>query len=106
VLELSLIENIQREELSPIEEANAYKRLLENLDTTQEEIAKRVGKDRSTIANSLRLLKLPREVQNLLEEGQLSIGHARALLALEEVHQQLSLAQEVVSKTLSVRETE
>ena len=106
VLELSLIENIQREELSPIEEATAYKRLLDNPDITQEEIAKRVGKDRSTIANSLRLLKLPLEVQNLLEEGQLSIGHARALLALEEVHKQLSLAQEVVSKTLSVRETE
>lgn len=106
VLELSLIENIQREELSPIEEATAYKRLLENLNTTQEEIAKRVGKDRSTIANCLRLLRLPQEVQNLLEEGHLSMGHARALLAVEEVQQQLSLAEEVVSKTLSVRETE
>jgi ParB family chromosome partitioning protein len=106
VLELSLIENIQREELNPIEEANAYKRLLEKLAVTQEEIARRVGKDRSSIANSLRLLKLPQELQKMVEEDKLSMGHARALLSIESVDQQQSLANEIVAKTLSVRETE
>ena len=106
VLELSLIENIQREELNPIEEANAYKRLLERLDVTQEEIARRVGKDRSSIANSLRLLRLPQEVQKMVEEDKLSMGHARALLPIESVDRQKSLAIEIITKTLSVRETE
>lgn len=106
VLELSLIENIQREELNPIEEANAYKNLIEQLNTTQEEIARRVGKDRSTITNSLRLLKLPSEIQKLLEEEVISMGHARALLSLGSVEQQKMLAEEITSKTLSVRETE
>jgi ParB family chromosome partitioning protein len=106
VLELSLIENIQREELNPIEEANAYKRLLERLDVTQEEVARRVGKDRSSIANSLRLLRLPQEVQKLVEEDKLSMGHARALLPIESVDRQKSLAIEIITKTLSVRETE
>ena len=106
VLELSLIENIQREELNPIEEANAYKRLLERLDVTQEEIARRVGKDRSSIANSLRLLRLPQEVQKMVEEDKLSMGHARALLPVESVDLQKSLAIEIITKTLSVRETE
>jgi ParB family chromosome partitioning protein len=106
VLELSLIENIQREELNPIEEANAYKRLLEKLQVTQEEIARRVGKDRSSIANSLRLLRLPAELQKMVEEDKLSMGHARALLSIESVDQQQSLASEIVAKTLSVRETE
>lgn len=106
VLELSLIENIQREELNPIEEANAYKRLLEKLNVTQEEVARRVGKDRSSIANSLRLLKLPLDLQKMVEEDKLSMGHARALLSIESVDQQQSLANEIVAKTLSVRETE
>ena len=106
VLELSLIENIQREELNPIEEANAYKKLLERLEVTQEEIARRVGKDRSSIANSLRLLRLPQEVQKMVEEDKLSMGHARALLPIESVDQQKSLAIEIITKTLSVRETE
>ena len=106
VLELSLIENIQREELNPIEEANAYKKLLERLDATQEEIARRVGKDRSSIANSLRLLRLPQEVQKMVEEDKLSMGHARALLPIDSVEQQKSLAAEIITKTLSVRETE
>ena len=106
VLELSLIENIQREELNPIEEANAYKKLLERLDVTQEEVARRVGKDRSSIANSLRLLRLPQEVQKMVEEDKLSMGHARALIPIESVEQQKSLALEIVTKTLSVRETE
>ncbi|HXG95214.1 MAG TPA: ParB/RepB/Spo0J family partition protein [Blastocatellia bacterium] len=106
ILELSLIENIQREELNPIEEATAYKRLLEKLNTTQEELAQRVGKDRSTITNSLRLLKLPPEVQILVEEEKLSMGHARALLAVDSLDQQKTLALEIVTRALSVRETE
>jgi ParB family transcriptional regulator, chromosome partitioning protein len=106
VLELSLIENIQREELNPIEEANAYKSLLEKRDLTQEEVAQRVGKDRSSITNALRLLKLPLEVQKLVEENKLSMGHARALLSVDSVEQQLTLAREIASRTLSVRETE
>lgn len=105
-LELSLIENIQREELNPIEEANAYKKLLERRDLTQEELARRVGKDRSSITNALRLLKLPLEVQRLVEEEKLSMGHARTLLAVDSVEQQTSLAAEIVTKALSVRETE
>ncbi len=106
ILELSLIENIQREELNPIEEANAYKNLLETLNLTQEEIARRVGKDRSSITNSLRLLRLPFEVQRLVEDSKISMGHARALLAIESQEQQKALAEEVIVKTLSVRETE
>ena len=106
VLELSLIENIQREELNPIEEANAYKSLLEKRDLTQEKVAQRVGKDRSSITNALRLLKLPLEVQKLVEEGKLSMGHARTLLAVDSAEQQLTLAREITSRTLSVRETE
>ena len=106
VLELSLIENIQREELNPIEEANAFKNLLETRKLTQEELAQRVGKDRSSITNALRLLKLPTEIQKLVEEDKLSMGHARALLSLESVEEQMSIAREITAKGLSVRETE
>ncbi len=106
VLELSLIENIQREELNPIEEASAYHRLIEQLNVTQEEIAQRVGKDRSSIANSLRLLKLPEAIQRLVEDAKLSMGHARALLGLESAELQQAAAQEVLNKGLSVRATE
>jgi ParB family chromosome partitioning protein len=106
VLEMSLIENIQREDLNPIEEANAYKNLLENLDVTQEEVARRVGKDRTSITNTLRLLRLPIEVQKLVEEDKLSMGHARALLSLDSAESQKLFALEIISKTLSVRETE
>ncbi|MFY9556583.1 MAG: ParB/RepB/Spo0J family partition protein [Blastocatellia bacterium] len=106
VLQLSLIENIQREELNPIEEANAYKRLLETRELTQEDIANRVGKDRSSITNALRLLKLPIEVQQLVEEDKLSMGHARALLSVESAELQAALAKEIAHKRLSVRETE
>ncbi len=106
VLALSLIENIQREELNPIEEANAYKNLIEQLNVTQEEIARQVGKDRSSITNSMRLLKLPVEVQQMVEEGSLSMGHARALLGLESGDKQLAFAKKIVSEALSVRETE
>lgn len=106
ILELSLIENIQREELNPIEEANAYKSLLEKRDLTQEEVAQRVGKDRSSITNALRLLKLPLEVQRLVEEDRLSMGHARALLAVDSPEKQILLAGEIMRRALSVRETE
>jgi len=106
VLEISLIENIQREDLNPIEEANAYKRLVDVLALSQEEVARRVGKERSSVTNALRLLKLPPEIQQLVEDEKLSMGHARALLSLETAEQQLLLAHEIIEKTLSVRETE
>jgi ParB family chromosome partitioning protein len=106
VWELSLIENIQREELNPIEEANAYKNLLEKRDLTQEEVAQRVGKERSSITNALRLLKLPIEVQRLVEEDKLSMGHARALLAVDSIEHQIRFAKEITTRALSVRETE
>lgn len=106
LLEISLIENIQREELNPIEEANAFKRLLEMRDLTQEEVARRVGKERSSITNALRLLKLPIELQRLVEEEKLSMGHARALLSIDSTQDQIGLARQITSKSLSVRETE
>lgn len=106
LLEISLIENIQREELNPIEEANAFKRLLEMRNLTQEEVARRVGKDRSSITNALRLLKLPIELQRLVEEEKLSMGHARALLSIDSAEDQTALARQITSKSLSVRETE
>ncbi len=106
LLEIALVENIQRQELNPIEEAAAYQRLMEALGLTQEEVAKRVGKDRSSVANYVRLLKLPASVQTMLEDERLSMGHARALLGLEEQEEQAKLAQEVVERRLSVRETE
>ena len=106
VLEISLIENIQREDLNPIEEANAYKSLLEKLNITQEEMARRVGKDRTSVTNALRLLRLPIEIQKLVEEDKLSMGHARALLSLDSIETQKTLALEIISRTLSVRETE
>jgi ParB family chromosome partitioning protein len=106
LLELALVENIQREELSPLDEALAFQRLQEELRLTQEEIARRVGRDRSTIANSLRLLRLPRELRELLAAGRIDAGHARALLALEAAEQQLSLGREAARRGLSVREVE
>ncbi|HEV7921399.1 MAG TPA: ParB/RepB/Spo0J family partition protein [Thermoanaerobaculia bacterium] len=105
-LEIALIENIQREDLNPIEEALAYHQLHEEFGLTQEEISKRVGKERSTVANVLRLLKLPDQVKKLLASGQLSMGHARALLAVESTKKQEQLAERVVKRNLSVRQTE
>ncbi|MEO6486880.1 MAG: ParB/RepB/Spo0J family partition protein [Thermoanaerobaculia bacterium] len=105
-LEIALIENIQREDLNPIEEAGAYHQLHEEFGLTQEEISKRVGKERSTVANFLRLLKLPDKVKKLLAAGQLSMGHARALLAVDSAKKQEQLAERVVRKHLSVRQTE
>ena len=106
LLAVALIENIQREDLNPIEEAHAYRRLGEDYQLTQEQIAEAVGKDRSSIANYVRLLKLPQEVRASVGSGALSMGHARALLGLPDDSSQLRLARDVVAKHLSVRETE
>jgi ParB family chromosome partitioning protein len=106
LLQVALIENIQREELTPIEEAQAYQRLLDASGETQEQVARRVGKDRSTVANALRLLRLPREIQDLVENRKLDAGHARALLALETVEAQVDLAREAARRGLAVREVE
>ena len=106
MLAAALIENIQREDLNPIEEAQAYRRLVDEHQLTQEQIAEAVGKDRSSVANYLRLLKLPTEVRSNLSAGALSMGHARALLALSDEAEQLRVSREVVAKNLSVRETE
>jgi len=106
MLELSLIENIQREDLNPIEEAEAFKRLMEQFHLTQEEISQRVGKDRATIANTIRLLKLPPEVKKSLAEGQISMGHARAFLSLEGVEKQRALLRKLLLGGLSVRQIE
>lgn len=106
LLELSLIENIQREELSRIEEAKAYKRLSEEFNMTHEAIARRVSKDRATITNMLRLLELPAEVQNRLDEGVLSMGHARAILGLETPDERIRACEAVIRKGLSVRQCE
>jgi ParB family chromosome partitioning protein len=106
VLELALIENIQREDLNPIEEARAYKKLIETLGLTQEIVAERVGRDRSYITNYLRLLRLPDDLQELLQAGRLSTGHARTLLGLEHVDLQRRIARKIIEQDLSVRATE
>ncbi|MDT7689904.1 MAG: ParB family transcriptional regulator, chromosome partitioning protein [Acidobacteriota bacterium] len=106
MLELALIENIQRQELNAIEEAHAYKRLIESLGLTQEMVAQRVGRDRTFITNYLRLLRLPEDIQRLVETEQISMGHARALLGIDEPDIQRRLAKEVMDKGLSVRQTE
>jgi ParB family chromosome partitioning protein len=106
VLEMALIENIQREDLNAIEEASAYRRLAEEFKLTQDAIASAVGKDRSTVANTLRLLRLPEELQHEVSANRLSMGHARALLALEREGDQLQLGRDVIARGLSVRETE
>jgi ParB family chromosome partitioning protein len=106
LLELALIENIQRENLNPIDEAAAYQRLTDEFHLTQDQIAAAVGKDRSSVANFMRLLRLPEEVRADLASGALSMGHARALLALAEAAAQRHAAREVIARGLSVRETE
>jgi ParB family chromosome partitioning protein len=105
-LEMALIENIQREDLNAVEEAEAFQALLEKFGLSQEELAKRVGKDRSTIANALRLLKLPAEIKRDIVEERLSMGHARALLAIELPEQMREVRDEIVKRKLTVRETE
>ncbi|MDQ3321522.1 MAG: ParB/RepB/Spo0J family partition protein [Acidobacteriota bacterium] len=106
LLELALIENIQRQELNAIEEAKAYKNLIETIGLTQEMIAERVGKNRTVITTFLRLLKLPNDIQKLLEEEKITAGHARALLMTEDENMQRQLANKVIEMSLSVRETE
>jgi len=105
-IEVALIENLQREDLNPLEEAEAYRQLTTEHGLSQEELAQRVGKDRSTVANTLRLLKLPEAVQQELIRGNISMGHARAILALPDEEAQLRLARRVVAERLTVRECE
>lgn len=105
-LELALIENLQREDLNPLEEARAFQRLADQFRLLHEEIAIRVGKSRSTVTNSVRLLQLPADVQRQIESGALSAGHARSLLGLESVQARAAVAREVVARRLSVRDTE
>jgi ParB family transcriptional regulator, chromosome partitioning protein len=106
LLAAALIENIQREDLNPIEEAQAYRRLTDEFSLTQEQIAEAVGKDRSSVANYVRLLKLPADIRDHVASGTLSMGHARALLSLPDEASQLRVGRDVVDKGLSVRETE
>ncbi|MGB9698079.1 MAG: ParB/RepB/Spo0J family partition protein [Thermodesulfobacteriota bacterium] len=106
LLEFSLIENIQRENLNPIEEAEAFRKLIDQFHLTQEEISKRVGKDRATIANALRLLRLPQDIKESLAEGQITVGHARAFLSLESLEKQRAAFKQVLTSGLSVRQTE
>ena len=105
-LEIALIENIQREDLNPIETAEAFRKLTTDFNLTQEELSDKVGKDRATIANYLRLLKLPEEVKSLIYNGSLSMGHAKALLAIEGRASQIEAARKIIKKGFSVREAE
>ncbi|MGZ4886159.1 MAG: ParB/RepB/Spo0J family partition protein [Candidatus Aminicenantales bacterium] len=105
-LEISLIENLHREELNPLEIAQAYQRLIDEQGYTQQEVAEKVGKDRTSVTNYIRLLKLPPEIQDHMNGGTISMGHARALLALDDVSAQLFACRQVVDKALSVRNTE
>jgi ParB family chromosome partitioning protein len=106
LLEISIIENIQRENLNPMEEAQAYLRLMDEFELTQEQVAVRVGKSRSTVANFLRLPNLPKEIQESIMDNIISMGHARAILGLENSAQQRAVWRHVISKNLSVRQTE
>ncbi len=106
LLTLALIENLQRDDLSPVDEARGYERLIAEFKLAQQDVADAVGRDRSTVANALRLLKLPELVLQMLHEAQLSVGHARALLALEDLRIVTNLAREAVAQGLSVREVE
>ena len=106
VLTLALVENLQRDDLSPVDEARGYERLIAEFSLTQQDVADAVGRDRSTVANALRLLKLPAVVLTMLHEGHLTVGHARALLAIEDPRVVANLAREAVAQGLSVREVE
>jgi ParB family transcriptional regulator, chromosome partitioning protein len=106
LLEIALVENLQREDLNPLEAASAYARLKEEFHLTQEDVARRVGKDRATVANSLRLLKLPSSVREHIRNGEISGGHARALAALSSADDCERLAEEIIRRALSVRQTE
>ena len=106
VMEVALIENIQREDLNPVEEAKAYQNLIEEYNLKQDEVAKKVSKSRTTITNSLRLLKLDEKILVMLVEGEISSGHARALLSIEDKSKQLAIATRILKEGLSVREVE
>ncbi|HEV8119180.1 MAG TPA: ParB/RepB/Spo0J family partition protein [Thermoanaerobaculia bacterium] len=106
MLELALVENLQREDLNPLEAAAGYARLREEFHLTQEDVARRVGKDRATVANALRLLKLPSSIRDQIRDGSLSAGHAKAIAALSSPDDQAKLAEEVIRRALSVRQTE
>jgi len=106
MMELSIIENIHREDLNPIDIANSYKRLIDECKLTQEVVAQKVGKDRSTVTNFLRLLKLPRQIQGGVQNGELTMGHARALLALSNKERQIALWKKIIKNDLSVRKVE
>ena len=105
-LELALIENLQREDLNPIEEAEGYKSLMDNFGLTQQLVAQRVGKNRTTVANILRILSLPAKVKNYIEKGELSFGHAKVLLGINSAQRQIEVCQKVVNTGISVRELE
>jgi ParB family chromosome partitioning protein len=106
LLELALLENLQREDLNAMEVSLSYKRMMEELDFTQEQVAERMGKDRSTVANFIRLLKLPPDIQLAVRSGELSMGHARALINVDTIDKQLFIYKEIKEKDLSVRQTE
>lgn len=105
-LEVAIVENVQRQNLNPIEEAKGYQRLMDEFSLTAQEVAERVGKERATVANVVRILKLPQQVQDLVREGKLSIGHAKAILTVKEPSAQISLAHKVIGEGLSVRALE
>jgi len=106
VMELALIENLQREDLNSIEEAMAYKSLIEEYNMTQEEISRKIGKSRPAIANSLRMLQLPQEIKNMIAEGKISQGHARALLSISGEKNQIDMAKKIIAQQLNVRQIE
>jgi len=106
VMEIALIENLQREDLNPIEEAEAYQRLIEEYSMTQEEVAKLVGKSRTAVANSVRLLSLSKEIKEMITDGRLTSGHARALITVSDEKKQLNLANQIIEKGLNVRDAE
>jgi ParB family chromosome partitioning protein len=105
-LEMTLVENLQREDLNPVEQAHAFQRLIDEFHLTQEQVAERTGKDRTTIANAVRLLKLEPPIQELLEEGRLTAGHARALLAVDDLQTRLGLARRIAKGGMTVRQVE
>jgi ParB family chromosome partitioning protein len=106
MLELALIENVQRERLNPIEQANAFQRLISECNLTQDEVAQKIGKERSTITNILRLLRLPSNIQNSLEDGEISVGHARTLVSVEDPEMQSELWKKIIKNDISVRKLE
>jgi ParB family transcriptional regulator, chromosome partitioning protein len=106
ILEVALIENIQRKELNPIEEAKAYQVLIEEMKISQVEVARRVGRERPSISNSLRLLRLPNKIQDMVRQGSVSVGHAKAIMAIPDAEIQIKVAEEIAGQLLSVRETE